>query len=87
MNNFRDAGAQFGLEARARAAVRATADEIRADDVPPVPAWLAESSVAAGRRDGRDAWNGGPGFGVGVGGPRYRAGRWTGRWGVRSRRP
>lgn len=86
MNDFRDTGAQFGLEARARAAVLATADEIRPDDVPPVPAWLTESSVAAARRDGRDEWNGGPGFGFGlgfgVGGPRYRAGRWTGRWGV-----
>lgn len=82
MNNFRDAGAQFGLEARARAAILATADEIRPDDVPPVPAWLSESSVALARRDGRDEWSGGPGFGVGVGGPRYRAGRWTGRWGV-----
>lgn len=82
MNNFRDAGAQFGLEARARAAVLATADEIRADDVPPVPAWLAESPVAAGRRDGWDEWNGAPGFGFGFGGSRQRAGRWTGRWGV-----
>jgi hypothetical protein len=82
VNNFRDTGVQFGLEARARAAVLATADEIRPEDVPPVPAWLAESSVAAARRDGRDEWNGGPGFGSGAGGPRYRAGRWTGRWGV-----
>jgi len=80
VNSFRDPGAQFGLEARARAAVLATADEIRPDDVPPVPAWLSESSVALARRDGRDEWNGDPGFGVG--GPRYRAGRWTGRWGV-----
>jgi DNA-directed RNA polymerase specialized sigma24 family protein len=38
------AGAQFGLAARARAAVLATAGEIRAEDVPPAPAWpLAES--------------------------------------------
>lgn len=80
MNNFRDAGAQFGLEARTRAAVLATADEIRADDVPPVPAWLPESPVAAARPDGRDERNGG--FGFGLGGPRQRAGRWTGRWGV-----
>jgi hypothetical protein len=87
VNNFRDAGAQFGLEARARAAVLATADEIRADDVPPVPAWRSESSVAAVRPDGwagRDEWNGSAGFGsgFGFGGPRPRAGRWTGRWGV-----
>jgi DNA-directed RNA polymerase specialized sigma24 family protein len=38
------ARAQFGLAARARAAVLATAGEIRAEDVPPAPAWpLAES--------------------------------------------
>jgi DNA-directed RNA polymerase specialized sigma24 family protein len=38
------AGAQFGLAARARAAVLATAGEIRAEDVPPAPAWpLAET--------------------------------------------
>jgi hypothetical protein len=80
VNSFRDPGAQFGLQARARAAVLATADEIRPDDVPPVPAWLTESSAALARRDGRDEWNGGPGFGAG--GPRYRADRWTGRWGV-----
>ena len=40
MNTGRGAGAQFGLEARARAAVLATADEIRADDVPLAPPWL-----------------------------------------------
>ena len=82
MNNLRGLGAQFGLEARVRAAVLATADEIRPDDVPPVPAGLTESSVTLARRDARDEWNGDPGFGVGTGGPRYGAGRWTGRWGV-----
>ena len=44
MNTDRGAGSQFGLEARARAAVFATADEIRAEDVPPVPAWLPDDS-------------------------------------------
>jgi len=82
VNNLRGLGAQFGLEARVRAAVLATADEIRPDDVPPVPAGLTESSVTLARRDARDEWNGDPGFGVGTGGPRYGAGRWTGRWGV-----
>jgi hypothetical protein len=45
VNAGRGAGAQFGLEARARAAVLATADEIRADDVPPAPAWLPDWSL------------------------------------------
>ena len=44
MNADRGAGSQFGLEARARAAVLATADEIRAEDVPPAPAWLPDGS-------------------------------------------
>jgi hypothetical protein len=38
VNAGRAAGAQFGLEARVRAAVLGTAEEIRADDVPPPPA-------------------------------------------------
>jgi DNA-directed RNA polymerase specialized sigma24 family protein len=42
------AGAQFGLVARARAAVRATAGEIRAEDVPPAPAWRAAESPRQG---------------------------------------
>jgi RNA polymerase sigma factor (sigma-70 family) len=42
------AGAQFGLVARARAAVRATAGEIRAEDVPPTPAWRAAESPRQG---------------------------------------
>ena len=44
MNTDRGAGSQFGLEARARAAVLATADEIRAQDVAPAPAWLPGDS-------------------------------------------
>jgi hypothetical protein len=39
------AGAQFGLAARARAAVLATADEIRAEDVPPAPARAPAESM------------------------------------------
>ena len=39
MNADRGAGSQFGLEARARAAVLATADEVRAEDLSPMPAW------------------------------------------------
>lgn len=35
----RGAGVQFGLAARARAAILATAGEIRAEDVPAAPAW------------------------------------------------
>jgi hypothetical protein len=42
------AGAQFGLAARARAAVLATADEIRAEDVPPAPAWAPAESPRPG---------------------------------------
>ena len=42
------AGAQFGLVARARAAVLATAGEIRAEDVPPGPAWRAADSPRQG---------------------------------------
>jgi hypothetical protein len=44
VNAWREAGAQFGLEARARAAVLGTAEEIRADDVPPTPAWAPASA-------------------------------------------
>jgi hypothetical protein len=44
----RGAGAQFGLAARARAAVLATADEIRAEDVPPAPAWAPAESPRLG---------------------------------------
>ncbi|MCW2896272.1 MAG: hypothetical protein JWO75_5761 [Actinomycetia bacterium] len=46
MNTDRGAASQFGLEARARAAVLATADEIRAEDVPPAPAWRPDDSPA-----------------------------------------
>jgi hypothetical protein len=42
------AGAQFGLAARARAAVLATADEIRAEDVPPAPARAPAESPRPG---------------------------------------
>jgi RNA polymerase sigma factor (sigma-70 family) len=42
------AGPQFGLVARARAAVLATAGEIRAEDVPPAPAWRAAESPRQG---------------------------------------
>jgi hypothetical protein len=47
VNAGREAGAQFGLEARARAAVLGTAEEIRADDVPPAAAlaWLPGGSL------------------------------------------
>jgi hypothetical protein len=45
VNTGRGAGAQFGLEGRARAAVLATADEIRPDDVPPEPAWLPDEAA------------------------------------------
>ena len=45
MNAGRGTGAQFGLEGRARAAVLATADEIRPDDVPPEPAWLPDEAA------------------------------------------
>ena len=38
MSTDHGAGAQFGLAARARAAILATAGEIRAEDVPPAPA-------------------------------------------------
>jgi hypothetical protein len=41
----RETGAQFGLEGRARAAVLATADEIRPDDVPPERAWLPDEAA------------------------------------------
>jgi hypothetical protein len=44
----RGAGAQFGLAARARAAVLATADEIRAEDVPPAPALAPAESPRPG---------------------------------------
>ena len=39
MSTGHGAGAQFGLAARARAAVLATADEIRPEDVSPAPPW------------------------------------------------
>jgi hypothetical protein len=42
------AGAQFGLAARARAAVLATAGEIRAEDVPPAPAWPPDAAPRLG---------------------------------------
>jgi RNA polymerase sigma factor (sigma-70 family) len=42
------AGTQFGLAARARAAVLATAGEIRAEDVPPAPAWPPAESPRQG---------------------------------------
>jgi hypothetical protein len=42
------ADAQFGLMARARAAVLATAGEIRAEDVPPLPAWAPAGSPRPG---------------------------------------
>jgi RNA polymerase sigma factor (sigma-70 family) len=42
------AGAQFGLAARAQAAVLATAGEIRAEDVPPAPAWPPAESPRPG---------------------------------------
>jgi RNA polymerase sigma factor (sigma-70 family) len=42
------ASAQFGLAARARAAVLATAGEIRAEDVPPAPAWPPADSPRPG---------------------------------------
>jgi hypothetical protein len=42
------AGAQFGLAARVRAAVLATADEIRAEDVPPAPTWAPAESPRPG---------------------------------------
>jgi RNA polymerase sigma factor (sigma-70 family) len=42
------AGPQFGLVVRARAAVLATAGEIRAEDVPPGPAWRAAESPRQG---------------------------------------
>ena len=54
MNAGRGTGAQFGLEGRARAAVLATADEIRPDDVPPEPAWRPDEAarpVSARRAD------------------------------------
>jgi RNA polymerase sigma factor (sigma-70 family) len=53
------AGAQFGLVARARAAVLATAGEIRAADVPPAPAWRASprpGALAALVASARDAF-------------------------------
>ena len=48
MSTGHGAGAQFGLTARARAAVLATADEIRAEDVPPAPAWAPAQSPRLG---------------------------------------
>ncbi len=93
MNTGHRAGAQFGLEARARAAVLATADEIRPDDVPPAPPWLAAELLDGplGRGDGarrddravRDHR-----YGPGRGGRWHRAGHnwtgqnWAGRWGA-----
>ncbi|MGH3247045.1 MAG: hypothetical protein ACRDOI_12635 [Trebonia sp.] len=56
MNTGRGAEARFGLETRARAAVLATADEIRADDVPEAPAW--RSGEALERLAKRDDWDG-----------------------------
>jgi hypothetical protein len=49
VNTGRGAGAQFGLEGRARAVVLATADEIRPDDVPPEPAWRPDEAAQPGR--------------------------------------
>ena len=48
MSTGHGAGAQFGLAARAQAAVLATADEIRAEDVPPAPAWAPGESPRLG---------------------------------------
>ena len=48
MSTGHGTGAQFGLAARARAAVLATADEIRAEDVPPAPAWAPAESPRPG---------------------------------------
>ncbi|MGH3207783.1 MAG: sigma factor-like helix-turn-helix DNA-binding protein, partial [Trebonia sp.] len=42
------AGVQFGLAARARAAILATADEIRAEDVPAAPAWPSAEPARLG---------------------------------------
>ena len=42
------AGAQFGLAARARAAILATAGEVRAEDLPPRPAWPPTEAARSG---------------------------------------
>ena len=91
MNAGRGDGAQFGLEARARAAVLATADEIRAGDVPSAPAWLSPEGPLDGRA-GRDhhragrAGRSGPGPGGwrrrGAGDRGQRGKRGGGRWGL-----
>jgi RNA polymerase sigma factor (sigma-70 family) len=46
------AGAQFGLAARARAAILATAGEVRAEDLPPAPAWPPAEPMRSGARAG-----------------------------------
>jgi len=53
MNADRGAGSQFGLEARARAAVHATADEVRAEDLSPMPTWPPDKPSRCARLVGR----------------------------------